>query len=110
MIEHYIKIKIYSYNIKILTYIKNELVFLFRKKYIKGYFFNLKIRKKFSILRSPFVNKDSRDSLEIELRSLSIFIKFKYIKNIIKFFKLLFKKFSFDFSNNIYLEISKQYN
>lgn len=102
-----LKLKLFSYNVKILNVLIDAI-----NKETKGAFFlgpyRLPIeRKVFCVLRSPFVNKDSRDHFEIKKYSVFFICKFRKTNNIIKFLKLIFKKLSFEISNNIFVQISQ---
>lgn len=102
-----LKIRISSYNPKVLHLIiktiKNEI----NGKYFLGPF-NLPMKRKvFCVLRSPFVNKDSRDHFELRTYSSVFICKFNSVINLVKFLKLLFKKLSFEISNNLFIEIFK---
>src|SRR5690554_2920421 len=102
-----LKLKITSYNPKILTIIVDSFKKEFNNDYVLGPY-RLPVRRKvFCVLRSPFINKDSRDHFEIKKHSVFFVLKFTNIANIIKFLKLTFKKFSFEFANNIYINIEK---
>jgi len=102
-----LKIRILSYNPKILNLITKAFTDEINGKYFIGPF-NLPIKKKvFCVLRSPFVNKDSRDHFELRKYSSIFICKFNNVVNLIKFLKLFFKKLSFEISNNIFIEILK---
>src|SRR3546814_4914088 len=100
-----LKLKLFSYNIKVLNFIINAINQEVKGTYFLGPYRLPVERKVFCVLRSPFVNKDSRDHFEIKKYSVFFICNFKQTKNIIKFLKLIFKKLSFKISNNIFVKI-----
>ncbi|MGX7576842.1 30S ribosomal protein S10 [Candidatus Vidania fulgoroideorum] len=83
------KIKIFCLSKKILNFFLNRFIGFLKKNllfYSGPIFLPLK-KKKFCILRSPHVDKDSREHYEIRIYKCFFFIKF-YDKNFLK--KLLF--------------------
>lgn len=106
-IKNKLKMTIHTYNESILrTFIHS-----FSKERLNGYFYGpifLPERKKvFCVLRSPFVNKDSRDHFELNLYSASFYSAFSTDESLLKFLRTFFRKLSFKITNNIFLEIKK---
>lgn len=102
-----LRIDFITYNPIILKFLVKFLEKELKTKNFTGPFFLPKKKKVFCVLRSPFVNKDSRDIFEIRTYSAFFIAKFNSLVNLLKFLKLMFKKFSFEFSNNVYIKIKK---
>ena len=64
-------------------------------------------KKVFCVLRSPFVNKDSRDHFELNLYSINFYSIFSTDENLLKFLRTFLKKLSFKITNNIFVEVKK---
>lgn len=101
------RLTINCYNKQILlnfiTAVKRE----FNNAHVIGPILHPYRKKVFCVLRSPFSNKDSRDHFEIRFYSAVFICKFNTYVNALKFIRLLFKKLSFKFTNNIFISLEK---
>jgi Ribosomal protein S10 len=106
-VRNKIKLTIHSYNESILK----AFIHAFSKENLDDYFYGpvfLPEKKNvFCVLRSPFVNKDSRDHFELNLYSVTFYSTFSTDENLLKFLKTFFKKLSFRITNNISVEITR---
>lgn len=102
-----LKLIIYSYNESILVTFINSLLKEKLKANLCGPIFLPRKRRVFCVLRSPFVNKDSRDHFELNLYSVEFYSKFSTDDRLLKFLRLFLKKLSFKITNNVYIEIKK---
>lgn len=101
------RLKIKSYNKLVLLNFLNSFNFEFNNPYTIGPFMQPQNKKVFCVLRSPFSNKDSRDHFELRLYSSTFICRFNNYSNSLKFIRLLFKKLSFKFTNNIFISLEK---
>lgn len=101
------RLKIDSYNKTVLLNFLNSFKSEFNNLYTIGPFMHPYRKKVFCVLRSPFSNKDSRDHFELRLYSAVFICKFTSYSNSLKFIRLLFKKLSFKFTNNVFISIKK---
>lgn len=102
-----LKVIIMSYNYRILIEFIRALTKELQGRYYYGPFFLPEEKKIFCVLRSPFVNKDSRDHFELRLYSVKFYSKFATEENLLKFLKLFMKKLSFKITNNILIKLAK---
>ncbi len=101
------RLKVDSYNRSVLLNFLRSFKSEFNSPYTIGPFMQPYRKKVFCVLRSPFSNKDSRDHFELRLYSAVFICKFNNYSNSLKFIRLLFKKLSFKFTNNIFISIEK---
>jgi len=102
-----LKFTVYTYNESILRAFLHAFLREHLNKCFFGPVFSPKKRKVFCVLRSPFVNKDSRDHFELNLHSATFYSTFSADKSLLKFLRTFFKKLSFRITNNISVEIKK---
>lgn len=101
------RLKINCYNKQILLNFLTSFKREFENLYVIGPILYPYRKKVFCVLRSPFSNKDSRDHFELRLYSAVFICKFNNYTNGLKFIRLLFKKMSFKFTNNIFITLKK---